>query len=218
MTSAERGDPEIGSMALAPTRDRILFAAGELFATRGFHATTTRQIADAVGIRQPSLFHHFASKDAIAEALLEWDLGHAYPHLAAIAELRESAAVRLYRYLSDDMTHLSQSPYNLSGVYGEEIIGRAEFAAYKVRLDRLHDRVEDIVREGIDAGEFVLVNTTLVRQAIAGVLFRALTLYSGGRGEGESLANEIARLLVRGLLRDPRHLDDIQYRAGLLEV
>src|SRR3954447_2709997 len=84
--------------ALPPTRDRILYAAGDLFATWGFHATTTRQIADAVGIRQPSLFHHFDSKNAIAEALLEWDLGRAYPHVTALAELDQPAAVRLYRY------------------------------------------------------------------------------------------------------------------------
>ena len=70
---------------LAPrtsTRDRILTEASRLFGERGYDGTSTRQIADAVGIKQPSLFHHFASKQAIMEALL--DLTYAAP--AAVAE------------------------------------------------------------------------------------------------------------------------------------
>ena len=55
-----------------------------MFASRGYHATTTRQIADAVGIRQPSLFHHFKSKGAILEALLRWDLDHILPYTQAL--------------------------------------------------------------------------------------------------------------------------------------
>ncbi|MGH2596951.1 MAG: helix-turn-helix domain-containing protein [Actinomycetota bacterium] len=44
------------------TRERILHEASELFARQGYHGTTTRQIADAVGVRQPALFHHFDAK------------------------------------------------------------------------------------------------------------------------------------------------------------
>lgn len=212
-------DSAATSMPLvAGTRERILFVAGDLFARQGFFATTTRQIADAVGIRQPSLFHHFASKDAIASALLEWDLGRAFPHVQAIARLPEPAGVRLFRYLHDDLVHLSEAPYNLSGIYAEEVIGRPEFAQYDAWRNRLHDEVEGVVREGVRSGEFIAVNTALVRQAIAGVLVRALTLHSGGRGEGEALANEVARLVVRGLLVDPGQLDTLQRRAGALHV
>lgn len=212
--AADASATALPASAPAGTRERILYVAGDLFARQGFFATTTRQIADGVGIRQPSLFHHFASKDAIASALLEWDLGRALPHVRVIARLSEAPAVRLYRYLHDDLVHLSQAPYNLSGIYAEEVIGRPEFAEYDAQRNRLHDEVEGIVREGVRAGEFIPVNTALVRQAIAGVLVRALTLHSGGRGEGESLANEVARLVVRGLLVDPSQLDLVQRRAS----
>jgi len=208
--------PVTATPTLAGARERILYIAGDLFARQGFFATTTRQIADAVGIRQPSLFHHFASKDAIAAALLEWDLGRAFPQVRAVARAQAPAAVRLYRYLHDDLVHLAHAPYNLSGIYAEEVIGRPEFAEYDAWRNCLHDEVEGIVRAGVQAGEFIPVNTALVRHAIAGVLVRALTLHSGGRGEGESLANEVARLVVRGLLVDPSQLDTVQGQAGAL--
>ena len=54
---------------MAP-RAQILDAAAELFVRQGLAATTTRQIADRVGIRQASLYYHFAGKDEILLELL----------------------------------------------------------------------------------------------------------------------------------------------------
>jgi AcrR family transcriptional regulator len=51
------------------TRRVILDAALDLFGDRGFHATSMRQLAAAVGVRESALYHHFASKEAILEAL-----------------------------------------------------------------------------------------------------------------------------------------------------
>ena len=191
------------------TRDRILFVAAELFARQGFHATTTREIAAAVGVRQPSLFHHFSSKGTIAEGLLEWDLGRALPRVREIAALGEPAGVRLYRYLLFDVGHLSSAPYNLSAIYNEEVIGSPDFARWARLRDELHDVVQSIVADGVASGEFIQIPAPLVRQAIAGILVRALTLNSGGRGEGSLLADQVARLLVRGLLTDPARIDEI---------
>ena len=44
--------------------------AGELFAQKGFRATTVREIADAAGILSGSLYHHFDSKESIGDEIL----------------------------------------------------------------------------------------------------------------------------------------------------
>jgi AcrR family transcriptional regulator len=54
----------------AETRRRLLDAALELFAAQGFDATTVRQIAAAVGVRDPAIYAHFAGKQALYDALL----------------------------------------------------------------------------------------------------------------------------------------------------
>jgi AcrR family transcriptional regulator len=54
----------------ATAREEILDAAAELFTTQGYANTSTRSIADAVGMRQSSLYHHFSTKDDILEVLL----------------------------------------------------------------------------------------------------------------------------------------------------
>ena len=207
---------ESGSfLAALPTRERILYEAANLFGRQGYHGTTTREIASAVGIRQPSLFHHFASKGAVIEALLEWDLGVALPRVHEIARQAESPAVRLYRYMRADVTHLATAPYNLSGVYTEEVIGSPEFALWARRRNELHDIVEGIVREGMESGTFVRMDPNMVRQAIGGILVRVITIHSGGRGTADALADEVARLLVRGLLVDPDRLDDVARQATM---
>jgi TetR/AcrR family transcriptional regulator len=54
-----------------PTAERILDAAEDLFAARGFSATSLGDVADKVGIRSPSLYNHFRNKEALYEAVME---------------------------------------------------------------------------------------------------------------------------------------------------
>ncbi len=81
------------------TRERILRESSLLIAERGYHATTTRQIAERVGIQQPSLFHHFASKAAIVSELLAWDHDQTLPFVQDLAALQSHAPLRLYTYM-----------------------------------------------------------------------------------------------------------------------
>ena len=51
-------------------RAHMLVLAGELFAQKGYRATTVREIADAAGILSGSLYHHFDSKESIGDEIL----------------------------------------------------------------------------------------------------------------------------------------------------
>ena len=62
----------------AATRQRILETAGQLFAAKGFEASTTRDIADAAGIASGTLFNYFATKEAILASLADEALAGAH--------------------------------------------------------------------------------------------------------------------------------------------
>ena len=60
-----------GSEQALTTAERILDAAENLFAEKGYSATSLGDVADRVGIRSPSLYNHFRNKEALYEAVLE---------------------------------------------------------------------------------------------------------------------------------------------------
>ena len=51
------------------TRQRLIRAALELFTTRGYHVTTTAQIAKKAGIAEGTIYRHFASKQQLVNEL-----------------------------------------------------------------------------------------------------------------------------------------------------
>ena len=53
------------------TKQEILEASLDLFSTQGYEATSVSRIAETVGIRKASLYSHFASKQAILDALMQ---------------------------------------------------------------------------------------------------------------------------------------------------
>ena len=53
------------------TKEKILFAALDLFSKYGYKATSTEQIATAVGIKKPSLYDHYKNKHDILDSLIE---------------------------------------------------------------------------------------------------------------------------------------------------
>lgn len=82
---------------MTATREKIVSAAQELLQTRSFTGFSFEDVAERVGIRKPSLYHHFKTKNDLALAVLERSL----MRLEAASHLRASlsAAEQLHDYL-----------------------------------------------------------------------------------------------------------------------
>jgi AcrR family transcriptional regulator len=70
---------KVGRRAIgeAESRDKILRAAEALFSRKGFHGTGLREVADEAGVSVGNIYNHFATKEALFEALLH-DLEKTY--------------------------------------------------------------------------------------------------------------------------------------------
>lgn len=196
------------------TRERILREASVLFAQKGYHGTSTREIATAVGIQQPSLFHHFESKDAIMSELIDFDLDEPLAVAEREAAAAGSPAVRLYRYLVWDVEYLCRSPYNLSPV--QLMLTDPVFAGAVQRYGRLVAARESLIREAIEAGEFVDVDPAFAQKAIVWMI-RGTIADAGEQTptEARNTAERLASFAVRALLQDPNELQRIREAARL---
>ncbi|WP_188190733.1 TetR/AcrR family transcriptional regulator [Nonomuraea sp. SYSU D8015] len=55
----------------AATRDRVLAIATRLFAERGYDDTSIETVLQETGLSKGALYHHYAGKEALFEAVLE---------------------------------------------------------------------------------------------------------------------------------------------------
>ena len=198
------------------TRKRILAEASALFAQKGYHGTSTREIAGAVGIQQPSLFHHFNSKEAIMSDLIDFDLDEPLAVAEREAAAAGSPALRLFRYLAWDVEYLCRSPYHLPPVH--LMLSDPVFAVAIERYGRLVEARESLIREAIEVGEFIDVDPSFAQHAIVwmigGTVAEADELTAA---EARETADRLASFAVRAMLRSPEELDSIRAAAGLAE-
>ncbi|MEV6767618.1 TetR/AcrR family transcriptional regulator [Nocardia sp. NPDC051030] len=156
MTQVGPGRPRLEPRRRAgqTPRAEILDAAAELFTANGYGSTSTRGIADAVGIRQASLYHHFAAKDDILDALLAETITAPLELAERLATSTEPAAVRLYALAWFDVSQLCAARWNLGALYLLPELRSERFAAFRERRDELRRHYETLSAAVIaDAGD-----------------------------------------------------------------
>jgi len=120
----------------------VLNAAAELFVTRGFAATSTREIAEQVGIRQASLYYHFAGKDEILAELLQRSVRPTVDKVAKIEALvpPETHETALYLLALVDVRTLAEAPHNEGILYGQADVANSEvYAEFREARQELVD-------------------------------------------------------------------------------
>lgn len=192
------------------TRGRILVAASVLFAQRGYFGTSTRDIAEAVQIRQPSLFHHFQAKHEVFRALVELDLGPSIDRMSQRLAEESTWAEKLHLGIACDVREILVQPFDARGLYQDAVLALDEFEDERKGIALFHDKFERVVAGGCEAGEFVPFEPSFVLRATNGVLFETLREQGGPGHMREDRPLQAADFVVRSLLVDQSRLATIQ--------
>jgi TetR/AcrR family transcriptional regulator len=94
-----------------PRKEEILDVATPLFAERGFEGTSMNDVAERVGMRKASLFYHFATKDALYEAVLDRIVRQVGDSLSAVYTGGGTLVERLERAADAVATAVSERPF-----------------------------------------------------------------------------------------------------------
>ena len=137
------------------TRDRVLQVAQVLFAERGYRGTSLRDIAKRIGIKAPSLLHHFPSKQLLYLAVLDKMFESLEDAANAIAWGRENRQERMRQAVGNAIDFIAMHPDFVRIMWKEMAdesgIGRQ---VLKRRLPPLFSTAVNFIFRGQRDGEF----------------------------------------------------------------
>jgi|GEM_PF-666083 len=196
---------------LASTRQRILYAASVLLSLRGYAGTSIRSIGEAIGVRGPSIYHHFDSKDAIVEELLDYSLARPAAFAELMVKTDGDIAVRFYRYVRFDIHHMAFSVNDLRGLHTAALMSLPQFRSSVARLRQLRANVRRLIVDGISEGRFREVDEYVAVAALEGI-FNLNPRHYEQRPEAVEVATDF---LCLALLADPSELVNVREQALL---
>jgi len=142
-------------MALG-TRDALVQTAEALMRTKGYAAFSYADLAETVGIRKPSIHHHFPTKEDLGTAIVEEYIERVRDAFAQIEGQHESAVARLEAFFRLFRASSDGGMLPLCGALA------AEMSALPLGLQQLTHRffdmqlkwLEAVMERGMERGEF----------------------------------------------------------------
>lgn len=194
--SLRRNDP-------ASTRDLILQEAMRLIARDGVEELRVKDLADAVGIRAPSVYKHFANRDAILGAVAETmvaEIGRFLrpdPSLAPVAWLEAWARAHVWFFASRPAyVVLILREMAMPGGFEalEAAVGPAAEAFRAPPLRALNAEFRSVYATGVQEGVFRPMDLAALGSMVLGAVLSAIAWPYGGKRQGELGAAELMRL------------------------
>lgn len=154
---------------LSPAKRRVLAASLGQFAARGFVAATTRDIAADLGMQAPSLYNHFASKEAILEHLVLFGWQYANSRLLTALVNAGSAATGQLEALVREHVLMSCAYPRLTQVINTETahVPPEPMAVVRNYRQASRDMVMEVLRRGQAEGAFDVVHLGTTMWALA---------------------------------------------------
>ena len=201
-------------------REEILDVAAGLFVERGFAATSTREIAEAVGIRQASLYFHFANKEEILGELLQRSIRPTLDRIESVEALAAEAGagpdVLLHVLVVLDVRTLAAAPRN-AGVLSRlpEVQRKEVFEPFGSARNELRDAY---ARLGTQMTAGRAVTMTPDRELLGTLLLQLVEVVIGMRSCGHRITPTIEAIVAASCLRvclvDQSRIDEAAARAA----
>ena len=182
-------------------RQAIIDTSAHLFARQGYHATGITELCTANELGKGALYHYIGSKEELLASIHDRVMDEVMAGADRVAEVGGTPSDQL-AMLGDELLdvihrypdHVWVFLHEFPALTGE----RAE--QFRVRRRAYEQRVEAVVRAGVEAGEFRDVDPWLTARAWLGMHnYTYLWLKPGGRLTARAVANPFAEIFMRGI-------------------
>ena len=193
-----RGRASPGRRPGPTAREEILAAAGRLFADNGYAATSTRSIALAVGIKQASLYYHFASKEDILAELLAGTVEPSLDFSRRAGRSRRPPHVQLYALAHFDVSLLAAGGANAGALYQLPELRADRFTDFRRNRRTLQDAYGRRIEAGVRLGVF---HRTPSPRLATELVFALAESVISLRASRRTIPDDVVPMIAEGCLR-----------------
>lgn len=184
-------------------RAELLALAARLFADRGYVSTTVRDIADAAGILSGSLYHHFDSKESMADEILRGFLDGLFDTYAQIVAADLGPRNTLEAVVAASFRSIRDHPAEVA-IYQNEAKHLAHlerFAYIDERNVEFRNLWRKILTDGVRQGVFREdLDVELVYRFIRDTVWVAVRWYNpAGTLSADDVAQQYLGILLDGI-------------------
>ncbi|MCK9280499.1 MAG: TetR/AcrR family transcriptional regulator [Melioribacteraceae bacterium] len=182
-------------------KNSILEAAKRVFQKWGLNKTSMEDIAHEAGKGKSTLYYYFKSKDEILEVVVKNELNNIMNKVKSATTDLISSKEKLKRYLSTLLVEINKS-VSIYPILTGEVKGNVEFLSRmsKIVKDREEAVILDILKEGLESGEFNFFSEDEIDKAasvIVGIIM-GLSMYLFFDNDDSEMIGIAARLIADG--------------------
>ncbi|WP_040777974.1 TetR/AcrR family transcriptional regulator [Nocardia pneumoniae] len=201
--SRRRGRPPAAESTAGDTRDRIMRAAIDLFAEKGFHGTGVAEIGERADVQRGALYYHIGSKEELLWQILRDYIQRMLVDAEQIAAGPEDPITKLRELIHSHVQLIIRHQREVAIQLRDVTALTGDRAA---ELQDLRDRVQRCWQRVIDAGHaegLLRTDDHVVTNSVLGMLNMVTFWYRphGDRSPGE-IAEVLATTLLDGVLTD----------------
>ncbi len=183
--------------------EEIYQVIARLFAYRGYHSTSMREIARELGMNQSSLYHYFASKQDILFTLMNDAMDDVLAILEEISSTGLLPEDRLNRVLSFYTQYYAGDQERLILLINEMNSLNEEYRSILVGKQRRYVQlIKSILEELASQGKIKQIDPAIATFAFFGMVHYTIKWYhKDGPVSLEQLANAFVEIFTKGVLR-----------------
>jgi TetR/AcrR family transcriptional regulator, cholesterol catabolism regulator len=182
-------------------RHEIVDVSAKVFAERGYHATSTMELCEANDIGKGALYYYIGSKEQLLAAIHDRVMDEVMLGAERVSLAGGSPPEQLAMLGEELLDVIFRFPDQV-GVFRHDFpaLTGANADMFRRRRRAYEQRVEDVLKQGVESGDFRPLDTRLAVTAWLGMHnYTYLSLRAGGHFSVKEVAKSFAEIFVWGM-------------------
>lgn len=192
--------PEDRAAAREAKRQAVLSTAVGFFNSRGFHSTSLDDVAAALNVTKPTIYHYFTSKEEILFECVRLGLETVRDAAEASRASGGSGLDRLRLLMREYALVMTQGFGMCVSLTSDDQMGLEARVRFRALKRDIHEILRAVIEEGMADGSIARGDSQIVASTVAGALNWIARWYDPeGPSSPEEIADGVVGTLTRGL-------------------